>query len=226
MSRSSYLEPDRSPLTYAPDAPFYLMIVKGAIDHGWFLDNPSLGFPFGQALHEFPQGLDNLNLLVLQVIGWVTGDVFAHRQPVLPAHVRRRVDRRVPRRRAASGSRASPAMVVALLFTFLPLPLHPRHGRTCCSRPTGWCRSPRLLLVQVVSVSPPFTVDADTPRGWRIALAHALVAALAPRVRRPRVHRLVLRGTHDHCSSPWSSSSTTSPGATGARWSPACSRCR
>ena len=72
----SYLGPNRSPLVYAPDAPFYLMMEKGAIDHGWFLTNPSLGYPFGQSLHDIPHGLDNLNLLVLQVFGWVFGNPF------------------------------------------------------------------------------------------------------------------------------------------------------
>ena len=63
-----YLSPDRSPLVYAPDSFFYLMMSKGSIDHFWFLDNPSLGYPFGQQLHEIPHGLDNLNLAILQSV--------------------------------------------------------------------------------------------------------------------------------------------------------------
>ncbi len=191
-----YLEPDRSPLTYAPDAPFYLMIVKGAIDHGWFLDNPSLGFPFGQALHEFPQGLDNLNLLLLQVIGWVTGDVFLTINlfflltfvgvPIAAYLVGRRL-----------GLSRLAGMVVALLFTFLPF--HFTRGTAHLLLSAYWLVPvAALLLVQVVSARPPFTVDTDTPRGWRVACAHALVDAVAPRLRRTGVHRLVLRGAHDH----------------------------
>src|SRR5262249_19462812 len=72
----SYLGPGQPPLLAAPDAPFSLMMAKGATDHGWFLSNPSLGSPFGQNLHDTPHGLDNLNLLVLRVLGWIFGTPF------------------------------------------------------------------------------------------------------------------------------------------------------
>ena len=162
-----YLEPDRSPLTYAPDAPFYLMIVKGAIDHGWFLNNPSLGFPFGQALHEFPQGLDNLNLLVLQVIGWVTGDVFLTINLFfLLTFVGVSVAAYLVGRRLGLSRLAG--MVVALLFTFLPF--HFTRGTAHLLLSAYWLVPvAALLLVQVVSTRPPFTVDTDTGRGWRVA---------------------------------------------------------
>ena len=56
------------PLRYAPadDAKFYLMLVKGIIDHGWYLTNSSLGAPFGQHLYDYPQGGDNLSLLMIR----------------------------------------------------------------------------------------------------------------------------------------------------------------
>lgn len=59
------------PLVYASvdDAKFYLALIKGIIDHGWWTHNPSLGFPFGQQLYDFPQGGDNLNLLVIRALG-------------------------------------------------------------------------------------------------------------------------------------------------------------
>jgi hypothetical protein len=58
------------PLRYAPvdDAKFYLMLVKGIIEHGWFQTNGSLGAPFGQQLYDFPQSADNLNLLLIRAL--------------------------------------------------------------------------------------------------------------------------------------------------------------
>jgi hypothetical protein len=162
-----YLEPDRSPFSYAPDAPFYLMIVKGAIDHGWFLNNPSLGYPVGQALHEFPQGLDQLNLVVLQILGWVTGDTFTTANlfylltfagVAASAYL---VARRLGCSRLAG-------MVVAVAYAFLPY--HFARGTAHLLLSAYWMVPvAALLLVQVVSPRPPFTADADTPRGWRVA---------------------------------------------------------
>lgn len=56
------------PLRYVEvdDAKFYLTLVKGVIDHGWYLHNQSLGVPFGQALYDFPQGPDNLNYVLIK----------------------------------------------------------------------------------------------------------------------------------------------------------------
>lgn len=56
------------PLRYAPvdDTKFYLMLVKGIIEHGGYLSNPSLGAPFGQSLQDYPQGADNLSLLIIR----------------------------------------------------------------------------------------------------------------------------------------------------------------
>lgn len=58
------------PLRYSPldDAKFYLMLVKGIVDHGWYATNPSLGAPFGQQLVDYPQGADSLNLLLIRFL--------------------------------------------------------------------------------------------------------------------------------------------------------------
>ena len=61
-------------MVYWGDATFYLMLVKDLIEHGSYLTNPSLGAPFGQQLYDFPQGGDNLNILVLWLIGLFTKD--------------------------------------------------------------------------------------------------------------------------------------------------------
>ncbi len=58
------------PLRYAPvdDTKFYLMLVKGIAEHGWYLSNPHLGAPFGQQLSDYPQGADNLNLAIVRFL--------------------------------------------------------------------------------------------------------------------------------------------------------------
>jgi hypothetical protein len=53
----------------AGDTKFYLLIIKGIISHGSYQNNPSLGAPFGLQLYDFPQGADNLNLLVIRTLG-------------------------------------------------------------------------------------------------------------------------------------------------------------
>ena len=60
---------------FSRDAAFYLMMVKGGIDHAWYLTNSSLGWPLGQQVYDLPQTLDNLNYAVLKVLGVVFGDV-------------------------------------------------------------------------------------------------------------------------------------------------------
>lgn len=56
------------PLRYGAvdDTKFYLMLVKGIIDHGWYLTNPSLGAPFHQQLLDYPQGADDLSFLLIR----------------------------------------------------------------------------------------------------------------------------------------------------------------
>lgn len=64
------------PLRYSPvdDTKFYLMLVKGIVDHGWYATNPSLGAPFGQRLVDYPQGADSLNLLLIRFLALFSSD--------------------------------------------------------------------------------------------------------------------------------------------------------
>jgi hypothetical protein len=55
--------------TQVDDTKFYFMLVKGILDHGWYETNANLGAPFGQQLYDFPQGADNLNFLMIKVLG-------------------------------------------------------------------------------------------------------------------------------------------------------------
>lgn len=64
--------PWRAPWSIDGDASFYLMVVRSLERHGWYLDNPNLGWPFGQTVHDLPQGVDNLHLVVLRVLAALT----------------------------------------------------------------------------------------------------------------------------------------------------------
>ena len=44
------------PQAYDGDALFYAALVKGVIEHGWYLTNPALGFPGQMDLRDFPGG--------------------------------------------------------------------------------------------------------------------------------------------------------------------------
>jgi phosphoglycerol transferase len=60
--------------TQVDDTKFYFMLVKGILDHGWYQTNSNLGAPFGQQLYDFPQGADNLNFLMIKVLGLFTSN--------------------------------------------------------------------------------------------------------------------------------------------------------
>jgi phosphoglycerol transferase len=62
------------PFTYFGDGNFYTAIVKGVVDHGWFLTNPDLGWPLGQTLHDFPMGGDNGAFALIALMGLFTSD--------------------------------------------------------------------------------------------------------------------------------------------------------
>ena len=58
------------PLAYIGDSHFFLASIKGTLEHGWYLDNPSLGFPLGSEWHDFPViGDDTIHLLIVHVLG-------------------------------------------------------------------------------------------------------------------------------------------------------------
>jgi hypothetical protein len=164
-----YLGADRTPFVYAPDAPFYLMMAKGALDHGWFLENPSLGFPFGQELYDIPHGLDNFNLLVLQVLGWVFGNPFtAVNVFFLLTFVGICIAAYLVVRRLGV-SRLVGATVV-ILYTFVPY--HFARGTAHMLLSAYWLVPVAgLLIIAVTSERPPFTTEAsDGDREWRVSL--------------------------------------------------------
>lgn len=64
----------RVPFIYSYDANFIAATIKGTIENGWYLRNPSLGAPFGLEFHDFPLGGENLQFLVIKGLGMVSGD--------------------------------------------------------------------------------------------------------------------------------------------------------
>lgn len=58
----------RLPFTYQGDTMFYHLLVKGMVDHGWFLDNPSLAAPGALDLRDVPSSDNNFYFLLLKLI--------------------------------------------------------------------------------------------------------------------------------------------------------------
>ncbi len=61
----------RMPFTYQGDTMFYHLLVKGMIDHGWFLDNPSLAAPGALDLRDVPSSDNNFYFVLLKLISLI-----------------------------------------------------------------------------------------------------------------------------------------------------------
>src|SRR4051794_14143440 len=58
------------PFLYSGDANLVLMVIKGGLHDGWFLNNHDLGAPFGQQLQDYPVlSGDSLHLLGMKALG-------------------------------------------------------------------------------------------------------------------------------------------------------------
>lgn len=71
------------PLNYRLDALVYSSWIKGIIENGWWLTNPSLGAPFGQNLYDFPYpATASLQVILFKLIGaisqnhWLTHNIY------------------------------------------------------------------------------------------------------------------------------------------------------
>jgi hypothetical protein len=63
------------PFVYQGDGLLGQMIVKGVLDHGWYLTNSNLGAPYGQELYDYPVANGNtLAVLLVKAIGLATHD--------------------------------------------------------------------------------------------------------------------------------------------------------
>jgi phosphoglycerol transferase len=63
----------RVPFTYHGDAVSYALLVKSAVDHGWYLSNPDLGAPGGLQMHDFPYA-DQLHLVLIKAMSAFSHD--------------------------------------------------------------------------------------------------------------------------------------------------------
>jgi hypothetical protein len=164
------------PFRYAvvDDTKFYLMLIKGILDHGWFLTNHTLGAPFGQQLFDYPQGADDLNLFMVKVIGLVTphpGDVinvFLLLTFVLDAAAACLVMRRLG---------VSPATSIVCAVLFAVLPYHWFRSDSHLFLSSYWSLPfTAYLFIAVLDDRPLFTPRAGDGR-WR-ALSVATVTTV------------------------------------------------
>lgn len=66
------------PFLYSQDANLHLMMVKGMLDNGWWLENQHLAAPLGQELYDFPLlSGDHLNVVLIKAFTVITGDAAA-----------------------------------------------------------------------------------------------------------------------------------------------------
>jgi len=59
------------PSKFPFDLNFHLMVVEGVVENGWYQSNPRLGAPFGQELYDFPLGGENLQFVLIKLLGGV-----------------------------------------------------------------------------------------------------------------------------------------------------------
>jgi phosphoglycerol transferase len=111
--------PLRVPFLYRSDGISELEDLKGILDNGWYQHNPLLGFPVGFDHRDFPLGSDNLQYLIVKMMGFFTHDVvLVANVYYLLSFVAVALVAYFTVRYFAISRRA--AFVVALLYTFLP----------------------------------------------------------------------------------------------------------
>ena len=155
----------RVPFDYDGDALYFEMVVKAVVDHGWFLTNPSLGAPGVLAMHDFPSA-DSLHLLVIKVMSWGTSDwallynlYFILSFPLITVSALA-----VLRQFRVA---YAPALVVSLLFSFLPSRLSLAEVHYFLSI---FYEVPLAILVAL------WVAGDDPPLGWRRGRTLAAVA--------------------------------------------------
>jgi phosphoglycerol transferase len=155
------------PLIYIGDSQFFLATVKGTLEHGWYLENASLGFPLGSEWQDFPVASDDtVHLLIVHLLGLFTDNavtvlhlfyVLGYALTAITAFVALRwleISRWV-------------AVVCAVLFSLLPYHFfvgeaHPFHS-------SYWVVPLASLLVLAVLLDRPLferRPEAHGPLGW------------------------------------------------------------
>jgi hypothetical protein len=116
------------PFDYTGDTILNLTLIKGVLENAWYFENPDLGAPNDQELYDYPViSMETLNVLLFRIFGLGTGDsaVVLNLFFLLTFPLTALTAFLVLRRLAVS---RGIALVVALLFTFLPY--HFQRGET------------------------------------------------------------------------------------------------
>lgn len=141
--------PLRLPWDTRSDATLISTMVKNTVDTGWFAEQPRLGAPFGQNLHDFPHGGETFQLVGMKALAAVAGDwgLTMNLYFILGAGVLAAVTHLVMRH---LGFGPIVAAVAALLF--MALPYRFSHGQMHLWR-SSYVSAPlaALLLVWVAS---------------------------------------------------------------------------
>ena len=61
------------PLKYRGDNLVTQMFIQGIRENGWYLENPRLGMPLPQQMHDYPMA-DTLHFVILKLLNWVFHD--------------------------------------------------------------------------------------------------------------------------------------------------------
>ena len=163
------------PYDYDGDAAFYLMEVQGLHEHGTYLTNPNLGYPYGQDTRDLPQGVDNLNWLVLRGLSFFGGPAVAMNLFYLLtfgviAGMAFAVLRLLRIRAVIAG-------VAALLYAFLPYHLL-RRAQHLLLASYGFVPLAVLFALAVLSDRPPLFTGSRLRIGKREVLVLAGCAAM------------------------------------------------
>jgi phosphoglycerol transferase len=106
------------PFHYSGDSLFIQMLVKGTLDNGWYLHNPYVGAPTGLDMQDFPCA-DGLTFVLIRVIGRFSSNyAMATNLFFLITFPLTTLTALFTLRRL--GVSHGPAIVMSLLFTFLP----------------------------------------------------------------------------------------------------------
>jgi phosphoglycerol transferase len=175
----------REPWVRGSDADFYLMLARSLGQHGSYLHNANLGWPFGQDLSDLPHGADNLHLLVLRVIAAVTGgpgaavNVFFIATFAAVAFTSHLVLRKLGLSRVAAG-------VGAFIYAFAPYHFLRGEGHLLLS---GYEMIPVGVLIALALLDEPLPLlRADGSRGldlrsrrtWLVVVAAIAIASTGP----------------------------------------------
>ena len=156
--------PARLPFDTRSDATLISMMVKAISEHGWYLNNPQLGAPFGQQFYDFPHGGESFQLAAIKVLVVLTGDwgLAMNAYFIIGFGVLAAVTYLVLRH-----LRFGPVLAGIAALTYANLPYHFTHGQMHLWRSTYYSAPlAALLLIWATTWRERFLVDPERI-GWR-----------------------------------------------------------